>query len=236
MNPELKKGDRVVLIKMSDPYSPVPPMTGGVVMSSSEVFGDTLYYINWDNGQRLNLISGEDIWLLEDDFNRKRKKTKIDVTESRLMINAYSKNKPIIKNYKFTKIFKFLAAIRATGIVNMLQSSYFLTCGEEQLEHFVKYVNVNNKKALRYAIENAEEVRTLMIGGAIKMIEDKNKEITPSSVERQIKIDSNKFIELFASFPITNEFQFDDDYDEDGYEDDEDGYEDDEEEDEDDDY
>ena len=229
MNPELKKGDRVVLIKMSDPYSPVPPMTGGLVMSASEVFGDTLYYIKWDNGQRLNLISGEDIWLLEDDFNRKRKKTKIDVTESRQMINAYSKNKPIVKNYKFTKIFKFLAAIRATGIVNMLQSSYFLTCGEERLEHFVKYVNVNNKKALRYAIENAEEVRTLMIGGAIKMLEDKNKEITPSSVERQIRIDSNKLIELFASFPITNEFQFDDDYDEDGYEDDE-------EEDEDDDY
>jgi len=232
MNPELKTGDRVVLIKMSDQYSPVPPLTGGVVMSSSKVFGDTLYYVKWDNGQRLNLISGEDIWMLEDDFNRKRKKTKIDVTESRQMIDAYSKNKPIVKNYKFTKILKFLAAIRAASFVNMLQSPYFLTCGKERLEHFVKYENVNNKTALRYAIENAEEVRTLMIGGAIKMIEDKGGEITPSLVERQINLDSRKIMELFMSFPITNEFQFDvedeeEDYYEDGYEDDEEDEEDD---------
>jgi hypothetical protein len=229
MNPELKTGDRIVLIKMSDPYSPVPPMTGGEVMSSSKVFGDTLYYVKWDNGQRLNLISGEDIWMLEDEFQRKRKRNKTNMTESKNIVDAGIKNKPIIKNYKYTTIIKYLAAIRATGIVNMMESRYFLTCGQERLEHFAKYLNVKNKKALKYAIENAEVIRTLMIGGAIKMIEEKGKEVTIPAVERQMNIDSGKILELYMTLPRTNEFDFNDESDdeddyEDGYEDEDDDY------------
>ena len=221
MNSELKIGDRIVLIKMTDPYSPVPPMTGGEVMSSSRVFGDDLYYVKWDNGQRLNLISGEDIWMLEDDFKRKRKPKK-NITESNPnMVNTAIKHKQLIKNYRFNIILKFLAAIRATGIVNMLQSSFFLTCGSERLEHFVKYLKVRNKKALKYAIENADEIRTLMIGGAMKMVEEKGKEITPNSVQRQMDLDANKIMELYMTFPITDEFDFndesDDEYDDEDY-------------------
>jgi hypothetical protein len=226
MNPELKKDDRVILIKMSDPYSPVPPMTGGVVISSSKVFGDILYYVNWDNGQKLNLISGEDIWMLEDDFKRKRKPKK-DITESH-MVDTVMKNKQLIKNYRFKTILKYLAAIRATGIVNMLQASFFLTCGRERLEDFVKYLKVSNKKSLKYAIENADEIRTLMIGGAMKMVEEKGKEVTLQSVQRQMEFDANRLMELYMTLPRTDEFDFDDElddeedyYDEDYEEDDE---------------
>ncbi len=230
MNPELKKDDRVILIKMSDPYSPVPPMTGGVVMSSSKVFGDILYYVNWDNGQKLNLISGEDIWMLEEDFNRKRNKKNesIVLTKKQIVkeggeqqIDTAFKNRQIIKNYSFKKLLKFLASIRATGIINMFQAGYFLTCGKELLEHFIKYKDIRNKNAVKYALDNAEEIRTLMIGGAIKMVENDGQEVTPESVQRRMKRDTQKIMELYMSFPITNEFDnSDEDYDDEEEEDD----------------
>ena len=231
MNPELKKGDRVILIKMSDPYSPVPPMTGGVVMSSSRVFGDELYYVNWDNGQRLNLISGEDIWMLEEDFQRKRTPKK-KLTESQKSLPDFVlQNRQILKNYHWKIVKLFLTAIRATGVVNMFESGYFLSCGKERLEHFIKYKNISNKNALKYAIEHAEEVRTVMISGAIKMLEDGNKEITPQSVERRMNRDTSTLMQIYMMFPMSKEFDKttndddeDEDYYEDGYEDEEDDY------------
>lgn len=239
MNPELQKGDRVVVLKMSDPYSAVPPMTPGTVLSSSKVFGDILYYVDWDNGSRLNLISDEDIWLFEDDFNnrknRKRRtesvKPKKKLTESQQNMSDFVlKNRQILKNYNWKKLKLFLTAIRATGIVNMLESGYFLSCGKERLEHFIKYKNINNKKALKYAIEHSEEVRNVIISGAMKMLEDDDKEITPQSVERRMRRDTTTLMELYMTFPMSKEFDKtsddddeDDDY-ENGYEDEDEDY------------
>ena len=234
MNPELKKGDRVVLIRMSDPYTPVPPGTGGEVISSSVVFGDELYYVNWDNGQKLNLISGEDIWMLEDDFKNKRKRrsesvvfTKKQLIESggpKQQIDAAFSNREIIKNYKVSKLKEFLSAIRATGIINMLQAGPFLTSGSKFLKHFVEYLNVSNKKALKYAIDNADEVRTIMIAGAMKMVENSGDEVTPQTVQRRMNRDISKIMEIYMSFQISDSFdKSEDDYEEDDndeYEDD----------------
>ena len=234
MNPELQKGDRVVVLKMSDPYSAVPPGTAGTVLSSSNVFGDDLYYVDWDNGSRLNLISGEDIWLYEDDFNNRRKrrtesvKPKKKLTESQKALSDFvlqKQNRQILKNYNWRILRLFLTAIRATGIVNMLESGYFLSCGKERLEHFIKYKNISNKNALKYAIEHADEVRTVMISGAMTMLEDDDKEITPQSVDRRMRRDTTTIMEIYMMFPITREFDktaYDDDeedYYEGGYED-----------------
>jgi hypothetical protein len=225
---------------MSDPYSAVPPGTAGTVLSSSNVFGDDLYYVNWDNGSRLNLISGEDIWLYEDDFNNRRKrrtesvKPKKKLTESQKSLSDFVlQNRQILKNYHWKILKLFLTAIRATGIVNMLESGYFLSCGKERLEHFIKYKKISNKNALKYAIEHAEEVRTVMISGAIKMLEDDDKEITSQSVDRRMRRDTSTLMQIYMMFPMSKEFDKtanddDDDEDEDYYED---GYEEDDEED-----
>lgn len=232
MNPELNKGDRVVLIKMSDPYTPVPPGTGGEVLSSSVVFGDVMYYVNWDNGQRLNLISDEDIWMLEEDFKNKRKRrsesvvfTKKQLIESgnyKTQIETAKNNKQIIKNYQVGKLRKYLSAIRETGIVNMHEAGFFLICGKERLEHFVKYLNVNDKQSLEYAIEHAEEVRNIMILGAMRMIEDSEKEVTPKSVQSRMNQDVGKIMELYSIFTVIQVSDKDKKEDENDYDDNED--------------
>lgn len=236
MNPELQKGDRVVVLKMSDPYSAVPPGTAGTVLSSSNVFGDDLYYVDWDNGSRLNLISGEDIWLYEDDFNNRRKrrtesvKPKKKLTESQKSLSDFVlQNRQILKNYNWKILKLFLTAIKSIGIVNMFESGYFLSCGKERLEHFITYKNISNKNALKYAIEHADEVRNVMISGAMKMLEDEDKEITPQSVDRRMRRDTSTLTQIYMMFPMSKEFDKtandddeDEDYYEDGYEDDED--------------
>jgi len=70
-----------------------------------------------------------------------------------------------------------------------------------------------------------------MLGGAMKMVEEKGKEITPQSVQRQMEFDANRLMELYMTLPRTDEFDFDDESD-----DEEDYYDEDYEEDEDDDY
>ena len=72
---------------------------------------------------------------------------------------------------------KYLTAVRDASFINMLQASYFLICGEERAEHETRYTNKANKKAYQYVLDNAGEVRDIMIRGAMKSLEETNKEI-----------------------------------------------------------
>lgn len=76
INPELKRGDRVVVLHMNDEFSSVPVGTAGTVTSKHTIFGEDQYEVKWDNGSRLSLISSEDIWDFEENVKR-RKKDKI---------------------------------------------------------------------------------------------------------------------------------------------------------------
>ena len=65
INPILEVGDRVTIIVMSDPYSPVTVGTKGTVVGKG---GDPwskepLYYVEWDNGKTLNIVGDEDVWV-----------------------------------------------------------------------------------------------------------------------------------------------------------------------------
>jgi hypothetical protein len=113
----------------------------------------------------------------------------------------------------------------------MRQASYFLICGRERTEHETKYTNKSNKKAYQYVLDNAGEVRDIMIRGAVKTLEETNKEITPDSVERLMRRDAQQFLLLYMTLPIKiqdyseyNDIEDDEDYYEDGYEDEDDDY------------
>jgi len=82
INPKLKEGDRVVVLHMDDDINPIPMGTSGTVLKHSVVFGDDQYYIKWDNGGRLSLIDGVDMWDFEDNYKNKRKKKINEMTSS----------------------------------------------------------------------------------------------------------------------------------------------------------
>lgn len=56
----VKLGDRVKLLKMNDPYDPVPPGSTGTVYSICSVPGIEQICVDWDNGRTLNLIPNVD--------------------------------------------------------------------------------------------------------------------------------------------------------------------------------
>jgi polyphosphate kinase 2 len=68
INPKLEVGDRVVLISMEDPHSPVTAGNKGTVIGVGHDPWSTepLYYVKWDNGRTLNLIGDEDVWMKEE--------------------------------------------------------------------------------------------------------------------------------------------------------------------------
>ena len=90
-------------------------------------------------------------------------------------------------------------------------------------------MNVRNKKALKYVIDNADEVRDEMIRASINSLERKNKEISTRSVETEMNKISNELLQVYIRFPIMDtekeyeNIELDDDdygYDEDDYNDD----------------
>jgi len=259
--PDLKKGDRILLIRMSDPISPVPPKSRGTVLKDGTSFLDeTIYSVRWDKSGSLNILSNidtlkdldrkiersndeseienykqtikniesdHDVWMFEEDFDNLKNKVKSITEGSKDVVNILKKSKDKFKNYEVPKLIKYLTAVRDASFINMLQASYFLICGEERAEHETKYTNKSNKKAYQYVLDNAGEVRDIMIRGAMKTLEGTNKEITPESVERLMRRDAQQFLLLYMTLPIKkqdypeyDDIEDDEDYYEDGYEDD----------------
>lgn len=263
--PDLKKGDRIVLIRMSDPISPIAPKSRGTVLKDGvDFFDETIYSIRWDKSGSLNILSNidglkkldrkiersndesdienykneikkiesdHDVWMFEEDFDNLKNKVKSITEGSKHVVDILKKSKDKFKNYEVSKLIKYLTAVRDASFINMLQASYFLICGEERAEHETRYTNKANKKAYQYVLDNAGEVRDIMIRGAMKSLEETNKEITPESVERLMRRDAQQFLLLYMTLPIKqqdypeyDDIEDEDDYYEDGYEDEEDDY------------
>ena len=69
INPPLKVGDRIVLISMEDPISPVTVGTKGTVkgVGSDPWSTEPIYYVDWDNNRFLNLIGDTDMWYKDEE-------------------------------------------------------------------------------------------------------------------------------------------------------------------------
>ena len=84
INPKLKVGDKIILIVMSDPYSPITVGTKGTVsgVGSDPWSTEPIYHVEWENGRTLNLIGDEDVWVKDEE------KSKLDtINESKNLDN-----------------------------------------------------------------------------------------------------------------------------------------------------
>ena len=134
-NPELKEGDRVILVYMPD--ESLDAGTKGVVkkIEKTPSFGDSpdyQYRVEWfdDNNKvisTLSLLPGVDSWLFDPEYTQK------DLNEA--------KSRPItdldtlISRHEWARLFRksdlkyvmeYLELIRQLGAVNMFQSGQFL--------------------------------------------------------------------------------------------------------------
>jgi hypothetical protein len=71
LNPSLSVGDRVTLIGMDDYLVELPLGESGIVkkVHNESFTGDLIYEVSWDNGDTLNLLSDQDIWIKGENTN-----------------------------------------------------------------------------------------------------------------------------------------------------------------------
>jgi hypothetical protein len=177
INPELKIGDRIVCIDMDGE----PRYTGnkGTVRRISKQPTGLQYDVKWDDGSTLFLLSDTDKWMYEEDWKVSKKK----INESS-DVNQLSDDAKILKYFKMLPIKKYLDKIRESGVANMFGASPYLYIGEDILrkEHYNE-----DSDEFEDAASMADEVKTIMIRGAMGILEKEGKEITTDSVGRMVK-------------------------------------------------
>lgn len=197
INPDLKPGDRVVVLHMDDEFSAVPMGTAGTVMSHSKVFGDDQYYVKWDNGSSLGLISSVDVWDTEESMEAKRTiKKKVVEGEYERNINLL-KNIDVFKNFDMRFLQKYLLAVRESSIVNMFAASPYLYMGRERIEHEFKYKDIHNEDAFEQVLEMADKAQSEMVQGVMKVLEKEGKEVSLENVNRNIKRYASKVLQNY---------------------------------------
>lgn len=176
LNPKLSVGDKIVLLHMKD--ESMSPGTKGVVKSVTNVFGEDIYDVEWENGRKLNLLQNEDTWKLDvkrikesmDDFMMKQKGRYMKFFNSKFFVD-------------------YLKDLRDSGIVNMFGASPYLYMGKERIEHEFKYkefIDEESEEAFQRVLEKADMAQGKMIEGVIKILQNENKEVDVDSINRAL--------------------------------------------------
>ena len=213
-NPELKKGDRVMLLAM-DGETSVMPLTWGTVKGiSPEVQGDIMYYVDWDTGTKeeigekissLSLVSSADRWTKDYLKNMKRPnkeipKESVYITKKLLesdFNNFMMRNADTLRffNLKFLK--NYLIMIRDSGMVNMFGASPYLFLGKERIKHEFKYSDISDDEEFEKVLENADEAQAEMISGVLKVLEYEDKEQSLENINSYLKKYSHKILTFY---------------------------------------
>lgn len=191
INPELKKGDRVVLLHM-DKEMIVPGLTGTVTRAVRDPFekDGMIYEMKWDDGSTLALVSVADAW------------TKIEsekITESSIEQSKwFMDNMDIPKNFNTKFLTKYLIKLRDSGITNMFGAAPYLWIGKDRIEHEHHYdqTTEDNEEYLEL-LEMADEAQHEMIKGVIKVLESKNIEPDVQNINNYLKRYATKIVNYY---------------------------------------
>jgi len=211
-NPQLKQGDRIILIYM--PGEDIDTGTKGRVKSIGQAptFGgspDYMYNIEWlddDNKviSTLSLLPEVDSWILDPEF------TQNDLNEAKNRV--ITDLDELISRHEWSRLFKksdlkyimeYLEVIRLLGVVNMFQSGQFLGQTKDYLtKYFDLYrmqreLDDNDEEMIEKILKMSENVRNIMISAAITDLERKNVEITGRSATNRVNKLATELVKHF---------------------------------------
>lgn len=184
LNPELNIGDRVVIMDMSG-ESGIKPGLGGEVRRITKVFGITQYEVKWDDGSSLQLLSDVDKWMKEEDWTKLRERKRKKVDES-MDPDFARKNKNLVQDFQMAKMHKFYEALRKSSVVNMFGATPYFWMGKDRIahEHFYTDMGDEQAEAFEQVLDSADEIKDILIRGALKTLEREGKEVTLENVKR----------------------------------------------------
>jgi hypothetical protein len=178
INPELQKGDKVILLHMEGEMMS-PGSKGTVINVSRDPFEKEgmIYNVKWDEGSTLSLLSVTDAW------------KKIESIQENSFESAkwFLDNRAIAENFNTRFLGEYLEKVRESGITNMFGASQYLYMGKERLEHEFKYKDVGNDEAFEEVLEMADKSQHEMINGVMKILEKEKKEMDINVINRYIQ-------------------------------------------------
>lgn len=183
LNPELNIGDRVVIMDMSG-ESGIKPGMGGEVRRLTKVFGTIQYEVKWDDGSSLQILSDVDKWMKEEDWERlKNRRKKVDESFDPDFVR---KNKNLVQDFEMAKMHKFYEALRKSSVVNMWGASPYFWMGKDRIAHEHYYTDMGDEQAEAFeqVLDSADEIKNILIRGALKTLEREGKEVTLDAVKR----------------------------------------------------
>lgn len=197
INPELKVGDRVQILHMEDEMDSVPMGTWGEVTRVSNVMGENIYGVKWDNGQSLNILSTTDVWDTEENRGKFKKKKITEQDETQRHNNLY-RNIDVFTNFKMRYLHEYLKKVRDCGVVNMFQAAPLLYMGKDRMEHFFRYQDIENE-ICEEVLDMANIAQAEMITGVIKTLESKGKEDSLENINSYLRRYSQKVLENYIN-------------------------------------
>jgi hypothetical protein len=178
INPELQKGDKVILLHMEGEMMS-PGSKGTLINVSRDPFEKEgmIYNVKWDEGSTLSLLSVTDAW------------KKIESIQENSFESAkwFLDNRAIAENFNTRFLGEYLEKVRESGITNMFGASQYLYMGKERLEHEFKYKDVGNDEAFEEVLEMADKSQHEMINGVMKILEKEKKEMDINVINRYIQ-------------------------------------------------
>lgn len=195
INPQVDKGDRIMCLHM-DGETSVPMGTTGTVRSvvrdPFEVDG-LIINVNWDNGNKLGLLSITDTWVKIS--QEKLEESKSDYTS----FNFFSENPEIFENFDWRFLRDFLYKLRESSVVNMHQAEPFLYSGEDWIERYYGEGKEEDEN-FQEVLSVADEAKDKMVQGVLKYMESKNMEIDLDKVNRLVSKFAREIVNLYIAF------------------------------------
>ena len=204
INPELKIGDRVILIHMND-YS-VPIGSKGLVTGItplpkySKNDPDFGYLMRWfDENEKqissLSLIPNDDAWIYDKEYyesegnniNEASFKDVDDLVEWGNFLTTFGKE-------DLNSICEFFELERKSGFFNMhTEGGKFLLTGPDYIKSFIdlkkfeREFDNKDKKTHKLLLSRAQEVRDIFIRGAMKYLEEKGQELEIPNIQKTMQ-------------------------------------------------
>lgn len=195
INPQVNKGDRIMCLHM-DGETSVPMGTTGTVRSvvrdPFEV-DELIINVDWDNGNKLGLLSTTDTWVKIS--QEKLEESKSDYTS----FNFFSENPEIFENFDWRFLRDFLYKLRESSVVNMHQAEPFLYSGEDWIERYYGEGKEEDEN-FQELLSVANEAKDKMVQGVLKYMESKNMEIDLDKVNRLVSKFAREIVNLYIAF------------------------------------
>lgn len=189
LNPDLKVGDRVLLLHMEG-ETKSPGSKGEVTRVVNDPFekDSKIYSIKWDDGSQLSLLSATDAW------------KKIETIQESSLDNAkwFIDNKTIVENFNTRFLTQYLEKIRESGITNMFGALPYLYLGKKRIKHEFEYKHIHDEEAFAEVLNLADKAQHEMIKGVMKILEKEGKEMDINVINRYVQ----KYASLLLNYWI----------------------------------